>query len=332
MDNRVWILAEQSGQRIEPVAFEMCRWARTLADDLDVELSAVVLGDSLPDDELMKLIRRGTDRVYCIEHPALARFLPEPFQRVLVDLIKREQPQIFLAAATTVGRTIMPYISAKLEVGLTADCTELSIEAETGHLLQTRPAIGGNIMATIKSSEGRPQMATVRPHSMPPAPEDPGRTGSIVRIQPAEEQVASRVTFERILAESEKEVNLKDAPVVVSVGRGMGKEENIALIRELAAELGAAVGASREVVDRGWLSYPHQVGLSGKTIRPELYIAVGISGAIQHLAGMQTSEKILAINSDENAPILQVADLGVVGDLFLVVPALIHRLRERKKS
>ena len=332
MDRGVWVLAEQSSGQIEPVAFEMCRWGRGLADNLGAELSAVVLGDKLADDELAALIRRGADRVYCIEHRALRWFLPEPFQRVLVDLIKRDQPEILLAAATTVGRTVMPYVSAVLEVGLTADCTELSIEESTGDLLQTRPAIGGNIMATIKSSQRRPQMATVRPHSMPPAAEDSGRTGHILRIQPTEEQVASRVVLEEVLPDAGGGLSLQDARVVVSAGRGIGKEENMALVSELAAELDAAVGASREVVDRGWLSYPHQVGLSGKTIRPELYIALGIHGAIQHLAGMQTSEAILAVNSDEDAPILQVADLAIVGDLFQIVPALVRRLQERKKT
>jgi len=332
MDQDVWILAEQAGGGIEPVSFELCRWGRTVADGLGVNLAAVVLGDGLSDGELQRLVRRGADRVYCAEHPGLARFLPEPFQRVLIDLIERERPEILLAAATTSGRTLMPYVAAKLEVGLTADCTELAIEAGTGQLLQTRPAIGGNIMATIRSSQRRPQMATVRPHAVTPAPDDPGRTGRIIRSRPADDLVASRIVFEQVLTGSDAAVNLKDAEIVVSAGRGIGTDKNLSLVRDLAAELGADVGASREVIDRGWLAYPHQVGLSGKTIRPRLYVALGISGAIQHLAGMQTSERILAVNADENAPIFQVADLGVVGDLFRIVPALINRLRERRAA
>ena len=332
MDEGVWFLGEQTGGALDAVSFELCRWGRGLADELAVRLSAVVLGETLPDVELAKLICRGADRVFCAEHPALARFLPEPFQRVLVELIRRERPEIVLAAATSTGRTIMPYVAAKLEVGLTADCTQLSIEKATGHLLQTRPAIGGNIMATIKSEKRRPQMATVRPHSLAPAAEDPGRAGEIIRSRPTGRQVATRMVLEQVLSNVDGTVSLKDAEVVVSAGRGVGKEENVALVKELADELGAALGASREVIDRGWLPYPHQVGLSGKTIRPKLYVAVGISGQIQHLAGMQTSENIVAITKDEDAPIFQVADLGVVGDLFQIVPALVRRLRERKKS
>jgi len=332
MDKGVWLLAEQSGGRIEQVSFELCRWGRALADELGAGLSAVVLGDELSDDELSRLIRSGADRVLCAEHSALARFLPEPFQRVLVDLIERRRPEVLLAAATTAGRTIMPYVAARLEVGLTADCTGLAIEEGTGHLLQTRPAIGGNVMATIKSAERRPQMATVRPHAVAPAEEDSARAGEIVRLRPTDAQVSSRIVHEGTLTESQEGPGLKDAEAVVSAGRGVGKEENVELVRDLARELGAALGASREVVDRGWLPYPHQVGLSGKTIRPELYVAIGISGAIQHLAGMQTAEHILAINSDPDAPIFLVADLGVVGDLFQIVPALISRLQERKKA
>jgi electron transfer flavoprotein alpha subunit len=328
MADELWILAEQTGGVLDAVSFELCAWGRGLADELGVPLATVVLGAALSDDELARLFRHGADRVHCAEHPALDHFLPEPFQRVLIDLIQRERPQIMLAAATTTGRTIMPYVAAKLEAGLTADCTELSIEEGTGHLLQTRPAIGGNIMATIKSGGSRPQMATVRPHSAAPPPEQPGRSGEIVRVTPSDEQVASRVVLEDMLIEDE-EASLQDADIVVAVGRGIGKEENMPLVKELADELGAALGASREVIDRGWLSYPHQVGLSGKTIRPKLYVAVGVSGAIQHLAGMQTSENIIAICDDENAPIFQVADLGIVGNLFQIVPALTERLRKR---
>ena len=332
MSSDVWILAEQADGALAPVSFELCGWGRGLADALGARLCAVALAERLSDDELAKLFRHGADRVYCAEHPALARFLPEPFQRVLIQLIRKEQPDIVLAAATSTGRTLMPYAAAKLEVGLTADCTQLAIEDGTGHLLQTRPAIGGNILATIKSADRRPQMATVRPHSAAPPPEQPGRRGEIIRIRPTDEQVASRVVFEEAIGNADQGLNLKDADVVVSAGRGVKKAENVALVRELADELGAALGASREVVDRGWLSYPHQVGLSGKTIRPKLYVAVGISGQIQHLAGMQTSEQIVAICNDADAPIFQVADLGVVGDLFQIVPALIDRLRERKRT
>jgi electron transfer flavoprotein alpha subunit len=323
----VLFLAEQSRGGIEPVSFELCRWGRALADELGGQLAAVVMGEPFAEDELQSLIRRGADHVHAIEHRALARFLPEPAQRALVDLVERERPEVLLAAATTTGRTLMPYAAARLAVGLTADCTELTIDPENGDLLQTRPAIGGNILATIRSSRRRPQMATVRPHAIAPAPDDPRRTGAISRWRPSDDLMTSRVTCEDLFQQADAGANLRDAQVVVSAGRGIGTERNLGLVRDLAAALGAAVGASREVVDRGWLPYPHQVGLSGKTIRPRLYVALGISGAIQHLAGMQTAERILAVNIDEHAPIFQVADLGIVGDLFQIVPALIERLK-----
>jgi electron transfer flavoprotein alpha subunit len=247
-------------------------------------------------------------------------------------LIKSYNPEILIAGATTLGRTLMPYVAIKVNTGLTADCTELEIEEGTGNLLQIRPAIGGNILATIKTPKHRPQMATVRPKSMPILPRIDGRKGEILRIQILPELLKSNT--ERLGSRSsvDEAQSLEDSDKVVSGGRGLKKADNFALIRELAELLSAAVGASRETVDRGWVSYPHQVGLTGKTVSPKLYMAIGISGAIQHLAGMKTSENIVAINNDPEAQIFQVADFGIIGDLFEIVPALIEELRKRKNN
>ena len=323
----VWILAEQAAGLVQRVSFELLARGRDLADRRGVPLTAVLLGPAMPQEELDRLIRAGADEALAVESPALMHFLVEPHAACLRWLVREHRPEILLAAATSTGRTLMPYVAALIGTGLTADCTLLEIEPETGHLLQTRPAIGGNILATIKTALQRPQMATVRPHSCPPAAEVPDRRGTVRRVPAPADCLASRVSRVGFLpAESERGV--QDADVVVAVGKGIRKADNIGLAAALARRLGAAMGASRDVVDRGWLSYPHQVGLSGKTVSPKLYIALGISGAVQHLAGMQTAETIIAVNKDPDAPIFRVADFGIVGDLFDVVPALIERLGE----
>jgi len=326
----VWTLAETDGGRVSRVSYELLTRGRALADKRGTELSAVVLGWQVEQAGIEELIHRGADVVRVAEAPELEHFLVEPFAACLVELIGRHKPEIVIAAATTTGRTLMPYVAVKVGAGLTADCTGLDIEPETGNLLQTRPAIGGNIMATIKTPEARPQMATVRPRSTRPPEADSSRTGKVVRESPPAD-LTSRVRMVEFIPADETHT-LGEADVVVSAGRGIKKGENLRVVTELAEALEAALGASRDVVDRGWLSYPHQVGLSGKTVSPRLYVAVGISGAIQHLAGMQTSENIVAINSDPDAQIFRVADIGIVGDLFQVVPLLARRIREEKAS
>jgi electron transfer flavoprotein alpha subunit len=326
-----WILAEQQNGHILPVSHELLARGRLLADKLAGSLTAVVLGDGVADRELMTLVHHGADRVLMLDAPQLGRFLVEPYAACLADASHTHAPTIVLAAATSTGRTLMPYLAAKIHTGLTADCTELDVDPQTGDLLQTRPAIGGNIMATIRTPEHRPQLATVRPHSTRPLAANPERAGDILRHTPESRLLRSRVRhLEDIPVDTQHA--LQDAEIVVSVGRGVRKADNVAVVEQLAEELGAALGASRDVVDRGWLSYPHQVGLSGKTVVPRLYVAVGISGAIQHLAGMQTAESVIAINSDPDAQIFRVADLGIVGDLFDIVPALVRRLQEERAS
>lgn len=325
----VWILAEQIQGRLAPVSYELLARGRTLADKTSADLTALVIGPEMADSDLQTLIHCGADRVLAVESDKLRHFLTEPYARVMLDMIKTHAPEIIIAAATSTGRTLMPCVAAAAHAGLTADCTQLDIDPETANLLQTRPAIGGNILATIITARHRPQMATVRPHSTRPAPPDDSRTGEIIRVKPPDELLESRVERLDFFAD-ESDHPLQRADCVVTVGRGIARPENIPLVQELANVLDAALGASRDVVDRGWLSYPHQVGLSGKTVTPRLYVAVGVSGAIQHLAGMQTAETIIAINSDPEAQIFRVADLGIVGDLFDVVPQLVDELKKAK--
>ena len=327
----VWILAEQNAGRVQRVSFELLTRGRALAEKLKRPLTAVIFGFSIREQDLQGLIDRGADEVLAVEAAQLEHFQVEPYARCMLGLISEHKPEIVIAAATSMGRTLMPYVAVKAHAGLTADCTELDIEKDTGNLLQTRPAIGGNILATIKTPEHRPQMATVRPHSTRAAQPQQGRKGVIRRIGAPQEALGSRTRRVDFVADS-AEHSLQDAELVVTVGRGIKKGENISLIRALADSLNAAVGATRDVVDRGWLSYPHQVGLSGKTIMPKLYMGIGASGSIQHLAGMQTSESIIVINIDADAQIFRVAEIGIVGDLFEVVPVLTKKIRQAAKK
>ena len=328
MDHKgVWIIAEQVDGRVRIVSHELLGRGRELADKLGCELTAVIFGNEINKDDLQELIHRGADKVIATENPELAHFDCQRYSACLEQLIDQNKPEIIIAGATSSGRTLMPYVAIKAHAGLTADCTVLDIEEDTGNLLQTRPAIGGNILATIKTPSHRPQMATVRPHSSKPAEADESRTGEIICRAAAAELLSSDVERLDFVPDTAKH-GLDDAERVVAVGRGIKKAENLPIIEQLADKLGAAVGATRDVVDRGWLSYPHQVGLSGKTVTPNLYIAIGASGAVQHLAGMQTAETIVAINTDPEAPIFNVADFGIIGDLFEIVPALTEKIKK----
>jgi electron transfer flavoprotein alpha subunit len=327
----LWTLAEQFGGELKGVSFELLARGRALADKLGVRLVSVLIGHGVSDESLGALIQRGADAVYAVQDPLLEYFVCETYERVLTGLITAYRPAVLLAAATSTGRTLMPYTAIKNHTGLTADCTELDIEEGTGNLLQTRPAIGGNIMATIKTPDCRPQMATVRPKSSRPLPPDPGRTGELRHI-PLPPLPPPKTTVKGYRKDESGALALEEADLVVAGGRGLKKAENFSLIHGLARELGAAVGASRDAVDRGWVSYPHQIGLSGKTVSPKVYIGIGISGAIQHLAGIKTSGTIVAVNSDPEAALHTVADLGIAGDAFQVIPELCRRLAERRKK
>jgi len=328
----VWTLAEQHDGRLKDVSFELLGRGRALADKLDTKLASLLIGDGVDQPQLESLVRRGADEVYAIQDPRLAHFVCETYSNVLVHLIETYEPSVILAAATSMGRTLMPHVAVRTNAGLTADCTELDIEAGTGNLLQTRPAIGGNIMATIKTPDHRPQMATVRPKSSRPLPDDPERVGKVIEVPLLDALVDERVTVKGYRRDAEDFVNLEEADVVIAGGRGMKKAENFALLRAVADELGGMIGASRDAIDRGWLSYPHQIGLSGKTISPRLILTAGISGSIQFLAGIKTSETIVSINLDPDANLHQVADFGIVGDLFAVLPELHRRLQRHRQE
>jgi len=329
-NTKVWTIAEAANGKLKSVSYELLARGRSLADACGEQLVSILIGANVDDAELTNLIHHGADLVISVQDPALDAFIVETYSNVLIDLVKQMQPNIILAAATNNGRTLMPHVAMRLHTGLTADCTDLQIDLNTGDLLQTRPAIGGNILATIKTPKHRPQMATVRPRSTQPLPADPSRTGVIQQVALKPELVDERVKLLSFEAEAADESNLQDSDVIVSGGRGMKKGDNFELLHDLASLLGGKVGASRDAVDRGWARYPQQVGLSGKTVLPKLYIALGISGAIQHLAGMKTAETIVAVNTDPNAAIFQVADFGIVGDAFQILPELISRLEERK--
>jgi len=328
MSKEVFILGEVREGRIHSVTYELLSWGRYLSDKLKVTLSALLLSHNLKGID--EAIYYGADRVYYFDHSLLKVFNVEVYGDVLIPFIKETKPEIILAGATTIGRTIMPYIAGKIKTGLTADCTSLDIEENSGLLLQTRPAIGGNVLATIKTPLYKPQMATVRPRGRRPLERDIKKDGSIEIIKP---DININPKMELLDFKPRLEgVSLEDAEIVISGGKGLKDPKNFSLLFEISKLLeSSGVGASRTVVDMGWVEYSHQVGLSGKTVNPKVYIAVGISGAVQHLAGMMDSESIIAINKDPEAPIFQVADLGIIGDALEILPVLKRRLEERKR-
>lgn len=320
----IWVFAEQRNGIIKSVSCELLSKGRELADTLGTELSAVCLGSDV--QEVEQLIHYGADKVYLVDDPAFKDHQEDLYVGQLLELIKEHKPEILLVGATALGRSFLPRIAANLKTGLTADCTGLDIDVEKRLLLQTRPAFGGNIMATIICQTRRPQMATVRPRVFAKKKFE-GREGDIIQVEFDEERIVSKTKFLNFVEDIAERVKIEDADIIVSGGRGLGKPENFDLLRELASVMGAALGSSRPPVDDGWIPYSHQVGQTGKTVRPKLYIACGISGSVQHMAGMQTSDTIVAINSDPAAPIFEIATYGIVGDLFEIVPLLIERLK-----
>ncbi len=327
----VWVYCEFRAGALAPVSLELLGAGRKLADARGVPLSAVLIGADTG-ESAEKLIGHGADTVYRIDNQALTYFTDESYGAVLTDLIKAHKPEIVLAGATAIGRSFIPGVANSLGAGLTADCTQLDIRADDGALLQTRPAFGGNIMATIVCPSSRPQMSTVRPKVMQALDFDEARQGEIVDVAPDPASLQTKVrVLESVISEQDN-VNIQESDILVAGGRGLDSEKGFKLIRELAASMDGAVAASRAVVDAGWIGYPHQVGQTGKTVAPKLYIACGISGAIQHVAGMQSSETIVAINRDEDAPIFDVADFGIVGDMFEILPLLISKIEGKRGS
>jgi electron transfer flavoprotein alpha subunit len=327
----VWIIAEHKNGNILPGTYELLSRGAKLAKERKTELTAVFMGETFNKKELQSLILSGSDKILIAKHKLLKHFLIETYSKTLVQLINKYSPEIIISAATTTGRTLMPYVAMKIHAGITADCTELKIEESTGLLLQTRPAIGGNIMATIKTPVYKPQIATVRTSSKIVKLDGINNVhieNKLTVYNPDLDSKHIKTKFLNLIPYSDV-INIQDANIVVSVGKGIKKAANIKLVKDFADSIGAALGASREVIDRGWLGYSHQVGLSGKTISPDIYIALGVSGAIQHLAGMQTSKTIIAVNKDPNAHIFEIADFGIVGDLFEIIPYLAELIKTR---
>jgi electron transfer flavoprotein alpha subunit len=328
----IWVFGEIRDGSLARVVLELLGAGRKLADQTGQGLAAVLVGDHLGDLP-EELLAYGADQVYVAEHPDLAAFRDEPYTAVLAAAVAQYRPSVILFGATATGRSLAPRLAARLRTGLTADCTGLEIDRDSGDLLQTRPAFGGNIMATILCPNHRPQMATVRPGVLKAARRDdrrrqnPDPAGAVIRLAAGDDLLRARTEVLGFTAETTEGVKLEDASIIVAGGRGLGSAENFALVRELADLLGGAVGASRAVVDEGWISHAHQVGQTGKTVSPRLYIACGISGAVQHLAGMQGSEIIVAINRNPEAPIFKVATYGLVGDVVQILRQLIAQLK-----
>lgn len=321
----VWVFGEQRNGKAAPVVFELINAGRKLADQRNTELAVVILGNNIT-NAVEELAKYPVDKVFVCEAPELEVYDAERYCRVLTDIVRKYKPETFLAGATTTGRSFMSGVAINLYTGLTADCTGLEI-GEDGLLHQTRPAYGGNIMATILCRYTRPQMATVRHKVFPTSCLRADGKAEIIHIKPKSQLFGSRSKVLDFIEEVGEKVNLVDADIIISGGRGLGCPENFSILRELADEIGAAVGSSRAAVDAGWISYAHQVGQTGKTVCPKLYIACGISGAVQHLAGMGSSDVIIAINKDPNAPIFGVATHGFVGDALEILPLLTRKIK-----
>lgn len=327
----VWVFIELADGQIKNVAHELLGEGRKLADDMGQRLAGVLIGDKV--DQLDKdVFASGADIVYMAEAPEFAAYSTDAYTAVFADLIHTHKPSVILMGATINGRDLGPRVACRVGTGLTADCTNLGIDEETGLVAWTRPAFGGNIMATILCPEHRPQMGTVRPKVFKRPEQDFSRTGEIVRVASTVKAEDIRTKLLDVIRVCGASCNLEESEIIVSGGRGMSKPENFALIEELAQVLGGAVGASRAAVDAGWKPHMHQVGQTGKTVGPKVYFACGISGAIQHMAGMSSSDIVIAINKDADAPIFKAADYGIVGDVMEVLPALIEEFKKIKQE
>ena len=326
----VFVFAEQVDNQITPVSFELLAKARELAAKLECEVVALLLGDKV-ENLVQPLFSYGANKVILCEDPALAQYRTEPYTHAISTMIRQYKPQIAIFGATSIGRDLAPRIAGCIHTGLTADCTALDIEDETKRFMMTRPAFGGNLMATIVCPEFQPVMATVRPGVIVKRIPDPNASGEVIRF---ELDFVENDCYTKILDIIKKEAstkhNIQDAKILVAGGRGMKGPEGFEILQELADVLGGEVASSRAAVDAGWQDKARQVGQTGKTVRPNLYIACGISGAIQHMAGMEESDFIIAINSDSTAPIFNIADVGIVGDVFKIVPKLTEAIRKER--
>ncbi len=325
--SNVWVFGEQRNGKLHNVVYELIGEGRKLADKLNEDLCVILLGYQLT-EQAKELTKYGVDKVYLIEDSELKLYNDEYYTAAMTELIKNFKPSIFLLGATATGRSLGPRVAARIKTGLTADCTGLDIDDKENILLQTRPAFGGNIMATIVCKEHRPQMATVRPGVMKPAVKENDYKGEIINYNFDIDKIDLKTRVKEVVEEMEEGINISEADIIVSGGRGVGSAEDFKIIRELADVLDGAVGASRAAVDSGWIDHDHQVGQTGTTVSPQIYIACGISGAVQHLVGMKSSDIIIAINKDREAPIFNYATYGLIGDLHEIVPLLIEQIKD----
>jgi electron transfer flavoprotein alpha subunit len=326
----VWVFAEQREGELQKVSLELLGEGRRIADELGVKLTALLLGNNI-EALATTLAQHGADEVLVADDKNLEHYTTDAYTKVICDLANERKPGILFVGATFIGRDLGPRIAARLSTGLTADCTSIEVEVENGALLATRPAFGGNLMATIACPDHRPQMATVRPGVFAKITTDPSNCNiEKVDVQLADSDVRTKVL--EIIKSKKDIVDIAEADFIVAGGRGVGSKENFALLKELADALGGTVGGSRAAVENGWIDGAYQVGQTGKTVRPQIYIACGISGAIQHVAGMQESDLIIAVNKDDSAPIMKIADYAIVGDVAKVVPELIAQVKEVKSA
>lgn len=327
----VYVFVQQMDKVINGVSYELIGKAKDLAEDLNTDVTAVLIGSDVK-GLCDKLAEFGADRVILVDDPELKEYRTEPYAYAMDKVIEQYKPEVVLYGATAVGRDLAPRISARVKTGLTADCTALAVDEETKNLRMTRPAFGGNIMATIMCPDNRPQMATVRPGVMQKKSKVAGAKANVEEMKLTFAPNNKYVTVEEVIMKVSDKVDIMDAKILVSGGRGLKGPENFEMLQKLADVIGAEVSSSRASVDAGWTDKEQQVGQTGKTVRPDVYFAIGISGAIQHLAGMEESGMIIAINKDPYAPIFDVADYGIVGDLFKIVPALTEKLAKEMEK
>mgnify|MGYP001599323196 CR=1 FL=1 len=321
----IWVFAEQRQGKISPVVIELLGEGKKLANEIGVELCAVLLGSDIK-GLAKELISYGAEKVYVADSPLLENYTTDAYTKVICDFVNQVKPEIMLLGATHIGRDLAPRMSSRLNTGLTADCTKLEIDPEDKKIMQTRPAFGGNIMATIICPNNRPQMSTVRPGVMDKAVKDESRSGEIIKLdfKLSEDDIRTKVI--KIVKTKKDLVSLTDANVIVSGGLGLGNADGFKMLKKLADKFGGVVGASRAAVDAGWIDHSYQVGQTGITVKPTVYIACGISGAIQHIVGMQEADVVIAINKNASALIFGVADYGIVGDVYDIVPMLTEEL------
>ncbi len=325
----VWCYAEQRHGKIMPTIYELLHVGLQMAKDLNEELSVVLIGHNVA-GSAQEIIEHGADKVYVLDHPVFEHFVDEVYTYALTELIKNEKPNKLLMPASIIGRSFSSRVAISAQTGITADATEIAVDKKTRMMHATRPSFGGNLMATILCEKHRPEMATIRPMSFPRAPKQAGRQGKIVNVAVDPSKWNIRTKFVRFDPEKGEAIDITAAEKIVAGGRGLGKPDGFKLIEELANTIGAAVGASRPTVDAGWIPYRHQVGLTGRTVRPKLYIACGISGQIQHLAGMSSAEVVVSVNKDPDVPLMKLATLSVEGDLYELIPLIIKEIQKAR--